>query len=127
MDFFVFHSHYFQHCISSCKNKRISITLRKQPDPNWRPDESELAGKKSSNESVKSMNASTEKPKRKALSGSAKRRKKMLKQRGHNAELSCTKTDVHVQINGEKASELKHNSNEQTGKTVKRDTRKKNK
>lgn len=110
-----------KHCISSCKNKRISITLRKQPDPNWRPDESELAGKKSRNKPVKSVNASkddAEKPKRKSLSGSAKRRKKMLKQRGHNAELNYTMTGS--QIHAEKTgSESNNKSSEQAGKRCK--------
>lgn len=77
-----------KHCISSCKGKRISITLRKQPDHDWRPDESELAGKKRKVDKMKHGGAdetssdNVEKPKKKALSGSAKRRKKMLKQRG---------------------------------------------
>lgn len=31
-----------KHCISACKGPRISITLRKQPPPDWKPDESEL-------------------------------------------------------------------------------------
>ena len=31
-----------KHCISCCKGPRISITLRKQPPPDWRPDKSEL-------------------------------------------------------------------------------------
>ncbi|KAL7531196.1 hypothetical protein ACHAXR_003890, partial [Thalassiosira sp. AJA248-18] len=31
-----------KHCISACKGRRISITLRKQPPPDWKPDESEL-------------------------------------------------------------------------------------
>ena len=36
-----------KHCISSCSGPRISITLRKQPPPDWRPDTSELKrGKK---------------------------------------------------------------------------------
>lgn len=75
-----------KHCISSCKGKRISITLRKQPDPDWRPDESELAGKKRGSEQLKSgyevKSDETQQTKKKALSGSAKRRKKMMKQRG---------------------------------------------
>ena len=80
-----------KHCISSCKGKRISITLRKQPDPDWRPSESELAGNRgggvllqSSEDKVKKNEAV--RPKRKALSGSAKRRKRMMKQLGLNTK-----------------------------------------
>ena len=77
-----------KHCISSCRGKRISITLRKQPDPDWRPDESELAGKRHVGDKAKSScgekngSEENERPKKKALSGSAKRRKKMMKQKG---------------------------------------------
>ncbi|KAL3802105.1 hypothetical protein HJC23_010861 [Cyclotella cryptica] len=79
-----------KHCISACKGKRISITLRKQPPPDWKPDESELAGKKgTSAEQSKhravgevACNEMGDRPKKKSLSGSAKRRKKMMKQRG---------------------------------------------
>lgn len=67
-----------KHCISSCKGKRISITLRKQPPPDWKPDESELAKKRGIEDTAID---GTDKPKKKALSGSAKRRKKMMKQR----------------------------------------------
>ena len=35
-----------KHCISSCSGPRISITLRKQPPSDWRPDTSELKGGK---------------------------------------------------------------------------------
>ncbi|KAL7514957.1 hypothetical protein ACHAXN_012231 [Cyclotella atomus] len=88
-----------KHCISSCKGKRISITLRKQPDPDWKPDESELAGKKRSVEQKHNVVGGkeaasddvTDKPKKKALSGSAKRRKKMMKQRGP-VEPKCIET-----------------------------------
>jgi hypothetical protein len=31
-----------KHCVSSCKGDRISITLRKQPPPDWRPSVSDL-------------------------------------------------------------------------------------
>ena len=57
-----------KHCISACRAPRISITLRKQPPESWRPETAELAG--------------AAPQKKKALSGSAKRRKKRLKQRG---------------------------------------------
>lgn len=77
-----------KHCISSCKGKRISITLRKQPPPDWKPDESELAKKRGIEDTAID---GTDKPKKKALSGSAKRRKKMMKQRDH-AEQSKSET-----------------------------------
>ena len=43
-----------KHCISCCSGPRISITLRKQPPPDWRPDVSELVS--SSNEKYKKKN-----------------------------------------------------------------------
>lgn len=58
-----------KHCVSACSAPRISVTLRKQPPPGWTPDVSELAGASSTEKSAK----------RKPLSGSAKRRKKMQK------------------------------------------------
>ena len=40
-----------KHCISACKTHRISITLRKQPPPSWKPKITELvSGKKSRRE-----------------------------------------------------------------------------
>jgi alkylated DNA repair protein alkB family protein 5 len=57
-----------KHCISACSGPRISITLRKQPDADWAPNVAELVGDAPQN-------------KRRALSGSAKRRKKKAKQR----------------------------------------------
>jgi hypothetical protein len=88
-----------KHCISSCKGKRISITLRKQPGPDWRPSLEDLAkssgggGKKRKRNTSASVAATADnddgndssggtKKKKKALSGSAKRRKKMMKLRG---------------------------------------------
>jgi hypothetical protein len=79
-----------KHCISACKGKRISITLRKQPPPDWKPDQSELVGKMGKNaERWKHQAAGKvtydemgERPKKNALSGSAKRTKKMMKERG---------------------------------------------
>jgi len=55
-----------KHCVSACAGPRVSITLRRQPPEDWRPDASELIG------------GETHK-KRKPLSGSAKRRKKREK------------------------------------------------
>ena len=89
-----------KHCISSCGGQRISITLRKQPDPDWKPDESELAGTRRVGEKTRSPSGEicmeeTERPKKKALSGSAKRRKKMMKQRGlvqNSVEINQTAT-----------------------------------
>lgn len=80
-----------KHCISSCSGPRISITLRKQPPHDWRPDESELIGKGGQrskhgsgdvNESRVGAGAIDEsgvKQKKRALSGSAKRQKKRRK------------------------------------------------
>lgn len=80
-----------KHCISSCSGPRISITLRKQPPPDWRPDKSELIGKGGQrlkhgsvdvNESrvvAGAIDESGVKQKKRSLSGSAKRQKKRLK------------------------------------------------
>lgn len=65
-----------KHCISACTGKRISITLRKQPPPDWRPDESELVGQGRRRMSERDEDVPRTK---KALTGSAKRRKKMAK------------------------------------------------
>lgn len=76
------------------KGKRISITLRKQPDPDWKPDESELVGKKSKPiELGKNIHSNNEadRPKKKAISGAAKRRKKMMKQRGQMGDNNANK------------------------------------
>ena len=54
-----------KHCVSACAGPRVSITLRRQPPEDWRPDASELIH--------------TQTSKRKPLSGSAKRRKKREK------------------------------------------------
>lgn len=77
-----------KHCISACKGERISITLRKQPPPDWKPDESELVGKPrkiginkiGGGGEIMSEGGEEQQPrkKRKSLSGSAKKRKKML-------------------------------------------------
>ena len=73
-----------KHCISACHGPRISITLRKQPPPDWKPDESELVGKrgKQLRNGDDSINEGNKPNKKKSLSGSAKRRKKMMKQSG---------------------------------------------
>lgn len=85
-----------KHCISACKGQRISITLRKQPPPDWKPDVSELVGKGGDNKSGVSgkMNEGTDEGprKKKCLSGSAKRKKKMLnmmKQTGGTNQNKC--------------------------------------
>ena len=87
-----------KHCISSCRGERISITLRKQPGPDWRPSLDELAksggGKKRKRDAAVTSSTANDnngdndggdgakKKKKKALSGSAKRRKKMMKLKG---------------------------------------------
>ena len=92
-----------KHCVSACKGERISITLRKQPPPDWRPSVSDLnrsvggggggVKKKRKSDALTSSaaavaatarggegdNVGDGKKKKKALSGSAKRRKKMMK------------------------------------------------
>jgi hypothetical protein len=90
-----------KHCVSACKGDRISITLRKQPPPDWRPSVSDLnrsgggggAKKKRKSDAITTSaraavatggggegdNVGDGKKKKKALSGSAKRRKKMMK------------------------------------------------
>jgi len=78
-----------KHCISSCSGPRISITLRKQPPPDWKPDESELVGKVNKQQFQRGNSAANEvinNPPKKKLSGSAKRRKKMMKQMGGGTE-----------------------------------------
>lgn len=77
-----------KHCISSCSGPRISITLRKQPPPDWKPDASELVGKKGAQRLKQGSdesrviggvnNGSAAIPQKKSLSGSAKRKKKMM-------------------------------------------------
>ena len=73
-----------KHCISACSGRRISITLRKQPPPDWKPDVSELVSG-GDNDGVRwraeagqarTGDESKRKRKKKNLSGSAKRRKK---------------------------------------------------
>ena len=80
-----------KHCVSACTGPRISITLRKQPHKDWKPDESELVGKggKRSGDVVarnqqRNPNEQTSSRKGKSLSGSAKRRKKNAKRMEQN-------------------------------------------
>lgn len=112
-----------KHCVSSCQDKRISITLRKQPDPDWSPDESELVGKKRGNSEQSKSGSSdingeiAERSKKKALSGSAKRRKKMMKQRGltrHATETRNTDASIKADINSAVVTSVKkkHKSSE---------------
>ena len=93
-----------KHCISACSGPRISITLRKQPPPDWKPDLSELVGgggkqanrerKKVAGNSSKRKGSSNDgddttqqqSKKKKKLSGSAKKRKKLAKENGKNFE-----------------------------------------
>ena len=55
-----------KHCVSACGGPRVSITLRRQPPEDWRPDVTALVSGDAGG-------------KRKPLSGSAKRRKKRAK------------------------------------------------
>ena len=71
-----------KHCISACARRRISITLRKQPPPDWVPRSNHLAKGVEIKSGDISSNQNMIPKKKKALSGSAKRRKKMMKQRG---------------------------------------------
>lgn len=61
-----------KHCISACKGPRISITLRKQPPPDWKPDKSEL--KRGESRKVDEIKA--EQRNEKQSSKEAKRKKK---------------------------------------------------
>jgi len=107
-----------KHCISSCSGPRISITLRKQPPPEWKPDASELVGKggqpskQGDDESRVSggvNNGSDAIPKKKSLSGSAKRKKKMTAaQVGRPAQACAVKhgssNETRIEIHGRKIS-----------------------
>jgi len=85
-----------KHCISRCNGPRISITLRKQPPPDWRPDESELVGgKHQQGGGVNDGGEESSQNKKKALSGSAKRRKKMMN-RGGGFKNTNTQTAVDI-------------------------------
>jgi hypothetical protein len=117
-----------KHCISSCVGKRISITLRKQPPPDWRPDVDELVGrggKRSKRDDDGSrvdgggMNMGMgPMPKKKSLSGSAKRRKKVMtsrvdglagvntvKEGSSNSHNDAKKASVNVVASNGRASE----------------------
>ena len=137
-----------KHCISSCRGKRISITLRKQPGPDWRPSLEDLAkssgggGKKRKrNTSVAAATADNDdgtdsggaKKKKKALSGSAKRRKKMMKLKGITPEIGGGDASVrrnHQQHhetqqsnsgnNREKSSKKKRSSEKQAQRNARR-------
>ena len=107
-----------KHCISSCSGPRISITLRKQPPPEWKPDASELVGKggqpskQGDDESRVSggvNNGSGAISRKKSLSGSAKRKKKMTAaQVGRPAQASAVKhgssNETRIEIHGRKIS-----------------------
>lgn len=93
-----------KHCISSCRGERISITLRKQPGPDWRPSLEELAKRSSSSgkkrkgdDTLVATDGDGEVKKKKALSGSAKRRKKMMKLKGITPPESSGDNVVSVQ------------------------------
>lgn len=96
-----------QHCISSCSGPRISITLRKQPPPDWKPDESELVGAQRSKHGDDKSGVSGRVNggagsilKKKSLSGSAKKRKKIMKtQGGRHVQLSAMKQGMELDSN----------------------------
>mmetsp|Transcript_492 Transcript_492/g.984 ORF Transcript_492/g.984 Transcript_492/m.984 type:complete len:357 (+) Transcript_492:245-1315(+) len=113
-----------KHCISACKGPRISITLRKQPPPDWKPDESELVGKGGKRSqrgddrggvSGKMKEGKDVRPKGKSLSGSAKRRKKMTKKSGTEPEKSSETTNQNSN-SSERVGTSKHNPEKGPGK-----------
>ena len=122
-----------KHCISSCKGKRISITLRKQPGPDWKPSLEDLTkssggGKKRKrNTSVAATAADNDdgndsggtKKKKKALSGSAKRRKKLMKLKG----ISGSGGGASVRQNQQQHQETQGNSGNTREKTSKKKRR----
>lgn len=67
-----------KHCISACQGPRISITLRKQPPPEWKPDESELKSDRRGKTNAINADQSNKTPSSKA----AKRKRKKLKGQG---------------------------------------------
>ena len=81
-----------KHCISACAGRRISITLRKQPPPDWKPSDKELA-RKGDPQSQRRHSGDTvagnkeHSKNNKPLSGSAKRRKKMFKPGRQGADI----------------------------------------
>ena len=138
-----------KHCISSCRGERISITLRKQPGPDWRPSLQDLAkssggGKKRKRDASVTATANHDdgddsggaKKKKKALSGSAKRRKKMMKLRGitppesgggdasvrQNPQQQMTQSNSSG--NNEKTSKKKRSSEKQAKRNARRLERK---
>ena len=139
-----------KHCISSCRGERISITLRKQPGPDWRPSLEDLAkssagGKKRKRDGSVTATATANhndgddsggtKKKKKALSGSAKRRKKMMKLKGINppesggGDASVRQHQQHqlnsnFSSNKEKTSKKKRSSEKQSKGNARRFERK---
>lgn len=125
-----------KHCISACKGPRISITLRKQPPPDWKPDESELVGKK--RKLVQDSDSRSDgrngriyeehtPAKKKALSGSAKRRKKTTKQSGRSpipegggggTESGSRSNHTMISSSSSKGSTKNNNSTNTTGKSA---------
>ncbi len=133
-----------KHCISSCRGKRISITLRKQPGPDWRPSLEDLTkssggGKKRKRNTSVAATADNDdgnvdsggtKKKKKALSGSAKRRKKLLKLKGISGSGGGASVRQHQQHqetqqgnsgnNREKTSKKKRSSEKQAKRNARR-------
>lgn len=104
-----------KHCISACTRRRISITLRKQPPPDWVPRSNYLA------KSVE-IKSGAKKP----LSGSAKRRKKMMKQRGIiTQDDGAPQRQVHPTIEDAKpASKKERKSEKQARRNARRRAKK---
>ena len=114
-----------KHCISACHGPRISITLRKQPPPDWKPDESELVGKKGgkqSNNGDDTINEGNKPQKKKSLSGSAKRRKKMMKQSGR-IEAVGKSTSVSTSTDAKQGQGKPASSNKKSDKQARRNAR----
>ena len=125
-----------KHCISSCSGPRISITLRKQPPPDWKPDVSELVGKANKKQFQRGNNNNgtaievNNPSKKKSLSGSAKRRKKMMKQMvggggdtGHlqrNAKSSNSGTKSNATTTSNKPASSKKKSDKQARRNARR-------
>ena len=120
-----------KHCISACKGQRISITLRKQPPPDWKPDESELVGKGGQRrlsgakrkggggeESGGGRVEGDEYIKKRSLSGSAKRRKKMAKimaMKDSDRNQSWGRRESRTSDNGSNSSSSSSNNNSSGG------------
>lgn len=115
-----------KHCISSCSGPRISITLRKQPPPDWKPDESELVGKANKKQIQRGDGTANEvnnPPKKKSLSGSAKRLKKTMKQMGGHLQRKAKSSNSGTKSNAttaNKSTSSKKKSDKQERRNARR-------